>query len=129
MKKKYKCRLSATSLLINVKGNVLRLEFEPDVINAYGLRGCSYSTDKKDVQHEIEHNKRFGLSKLEGIWTDDVEPVKKEVVPQAGPVTVPQETEKKEEATLFDESTAQSEEAAIEGVTRVRRARRAKKEE
>ena len=82
MKKKYKCRLSASSLLINIKGKVLRLEFEPDVINAYGLRGCSYSTDKADVQSAIEHNKRFGSVLKDSIWTDD----KEEKKPKSKPV-------------------------------------------
>ena len=75
MKKKYKCRLSASSLLVNVKGKVLRLEFEPDVVNEFGLRGCSYTIDNKDIQRCIEYSKRFNsIIMKDAIWTDDVEP-------------------------------------------------------
>lgn len=74
MTKTYKCKLSATSLLVNVKGKVIRLEFEPDVITSYGLRGCSYRTSNKDMQHAIERTKRFNSALKDAIWTDDVEP-------------------------------------------------------
>ena len=73
MKKKYNCRLSASSLLVKVKGNVIRCEFEPDVVNTFGMRGCSYTTENKDIQYAIEHSARFGKECIEGIWTDDVE--------------------------------------------------------
>ena len=81
MKKKYKCKLSATSLLVSVKGKVLRLEFEPDVVNEFGLRGCSYTTDNKDIQRSIEFSKRFKSVLKDAIWTDDVEP-KEEIAPK-----------------------------------------------
>lgn len=79
MKKKYKCRLSASSLLVNVKGKVIRLEFEPDVVNEFGLRGCSYATDNVDIQKEVEHNKRFNSACKDTIWTDDIEVVENPV--------------------------------------------------
>lgn len=80
MTKKYKCRLSASSLLVNVKGKVLRLEFEADVVSVYGLRGCSYTTDNIELQHAIERSKRFCSKQRDEIWTDDIEEsVKKKV--------------------------------------------------
>ena len=92
MKKKYKCRLSATSLLVNIKGKVIRIEFEPDVIGTYGLRGCSYKTENADIQYAIEHCKRFSKVRefdlsnaaFDAIWTDDADikvNVEKEVTP------------------------------------------------
>lgn len=78
MVKKYKCRLSATSLLVNCDGKVSRIEFEPDVISIYGMRGCSYSTDKKSVQRAIERNPRFNSHQKDEVWTDDVEPKEEE---------------------------------------------------
>lgn len=81
MKKKYKCKLSATSLLVSVNKQVLRLEFEPDVVNEFGLRGCSYTTDNKDIQRAIEFSKRFKSVLKDAIWTDDVEK-KEEVAPK-----------------------------------------------
>lgn len=79
MKKKYKCRLSASSLLVKVRGKVVRCEFEPSVLSAYGLRGCAYSTEDKDIQYAIEHSHRFHCGGIEGIWTDDIEPKEQEV--------------------------------------------------
>jgi len=73
MTKKYKCRLSASSLLVNCNGKVMRLEFEPDVISIYGMRGCSYTTDKEKIQRAIERSKRFNSHQHDEIWTDDVE--------------------------------------------------------
>lgn len=75
MTKKYKCRLSASSLLVNCNGKVMRLEFEPDVVSKYGMRGCSYSTDNKAIQRAIERSKRFNSHQKDEVWTDDVEPV------------------------------------------------------
>lgn len=74
MKKKYKCRLSASSLLVTVKGKVIRCELEPDVIDKFGTRGCSFTTEDKDLQHAIEHSPRFRRDeRLDSVWTDDVE--------------------------------------------------------
>lgn len=74
MKKKYKCRLSASSLLVNLKGKVIRLEFEPSVLSEFGLRGCAYTTDNKDLQYAIEHSARFNNHRKDEVWTDDKEP-------------------------------------------------------
>ena len=86
MKKKYKCRLSASSLLVNINAKVIRIEFEPDVISKHGLRGCSFKTENEDMQHAIEHSKRFAKvtednlseASMDAIWTDDIEAVKEE---------------------------------------------------
>lgn len=110
MKKKYKCRLSASSLLVTVKGKVIRLELEPDVVNEFGLHGCSYTTDNKDIQHAIEHSKRFNSAQKEGIWTDDKEP------------------EKEEPSVQIQEGGTKVEEKAIEEKPKVVRRGRAKKE-
>ena len=59
MKKKYICRLSATNILVRVHGVVKRLEFEPDVITNYGLRGCSYETEDKEIQSAVENHPQF----------------------------------------------------------------------
>ena len=59
MKKNYICRLSATNILVNINSVVKRVWFEPDIINGYGLRGCSYTTDNKEIQSAIENHPQF----------------------------------------------------------------------
>ena len=102
MKKKYKCRLSASSLLVNVKGQVRRLEFEPSVLSEFGLRGCAYTTDNEALQYAIEHSARYRNHRMDEVWTDDVDikvNVEKEVAPvqafSAPEVTVPVVEEEK----------------------------------
>lgn len=118
----------------------MRLEFEPDVITAYGLRGCSYSTDKEDIQRAVEHNKRFATGLKDEIWTDDVEPAKpakpapKKEEPtfdfEAKPVV--EEAPVAEPAPVVEETPvveAAAEESPVEAEPKPKRARRAKKVE
>ena len=115
MKKKYKCRLSATSLLVNVKGNVRRIEFEPSVLSEFGLRGCAYTTDNETLQNAIEHNPRYRNHRFDEVWTDDIDK-KVEVVPE--PV---------KEQEVIVEPQQEAEEAPV--MKKVVRRGRVKKEE
>lgn len=67
MKKKYICRFSATNILVKVRNVVKRLEFEPDVISDYGLRGSSYITDDKEIQSAVEHHPQFRTGQRDAI--------------------------------------------------------------
>lgn len=81
MKKLYKNRRPSTNILVTVNGAVRSIEFTPDVIFDWGLRGCSYITEDKDIQTAIENHPFFSenASLYDRIWTDDKEPeVKKE---------------------------------------------------
>lgn len=83
MKKLYKNRRPSTNILVTVNGTVKSIEFTPDVIFDWGLRGCSYITEDKDIQQAIERHPFFSdkVPQLDRIWTDDKEPdVKQEVV-------------------------------------------------
>lgn len=83
MKKLYKNRRPSTNILVAVNGTVKSIEFTPDVIFDWGLRGCSYITEDKDIQAAIERHPFFSdkAPQLDRIWTDDKEPeVKPEVV-------------------------------------------------
>ena len=60
--------MSAISILVNVRGKVRRLEFEPDIINEFSLRGCSYTTEDADIQKAVEHHKQFHSLYNDRIW-------------------------------------------------------------
>lgn len=75
MKKLYKCKRPATNILVTIDGKVRSLEFNPDVIETWGLRGCSFVTDDKVVQEAIEKHPYFATKGLDRIWTDDIEKV------------------------------------------------------
>ena len=88
MKKKYKNRRPATNILVNVNGAIKSIEFAPAVIEYWGLRGCAYTTEDKEIQAAIEVHPFFGKDGLDGIWTDDVEPKAEKVAEEAAPVEI-----------------------------------------
>lgn len=99
MKKLYKNRRPSTNILVTVNGNVKSIEFTPDVIYDWGLRGCSYITEDKDIQSAIERHPFFSAnaSQLDRIWTDDKEPAATEEHPKTNQTTVRRYKGKKEE--------------------------------
>lgn len=86
MKKKYKNRRPATNILVNVNGVIKSLEFTPAVIEMWGLRGCAYVTEDKEIQAAIEKHPFFGKDGMDGIWTDDVEPKAEKPVKAEAPM-------------------------------------------
>lgn len=73
MFKKYKSISNSLSILVSVGGEVRNVDFEWDIVDTTGRRGCSFSTDDIELQKALERHEYFRRKLRPSFWTDDVD--------------------------------------------------------
>lgn len=68
MTKTYKSKLSGLSIYVDINGSMVYVGFKKGFVFS-SMRGCTFTTDDKDMQKAIESHKDFNRL----FWTDDKE--------------------------------------------------------
>lgn len=76
--------MHSMSVLAKVGERNVRVEFKWDLIYPNSaVRGCSFTTDDKELQKALEEHEMFNRKLEPNFWTDDVE--EKKETPKATP--------------------------------------------
>lgn len=73
MKKTYKTRFHSLSIVVETGKKRKSIEFKRDLIDNFGTRGASFTTDDVKLQKAIEEHEYFNRKLEPNIWTDDAD--------------------------------------------------------